>query len=40
MNIIENENKLKEEVLSLNNRINELQKMIKKLEIEVYNLYN
>ncbi len=40
MNIIENENKLKEEVLSLNNRINELQKMIKKLETEVYNLYN
>ena len=40
MNIIENENKLKEDVLSLNDRINELQKTIKKLETEVYNLYN
>ena len=40
---MKNDNKLKEkveEVLLLNNKINELQITIKKLESEVYNLYN
>ena len=40
MSIIENENKLKEEVALLNGKINELQNLINKLECEVYNLYN
>ena len=41
MNKLKNENKLKvEEVLLLNNKINELQITIKKLESEVNNLYN
>ena len=41
MNKMKNENKLKvEEVLLLNNKINELQITIKKLESEVNNLYN
>lgn len=40
MSIIENENKLKEEVLLLNGKINELQNVINKLESEVYNFYN
>jgi hypothetical protein len=40
MSIIENENKLKEEVVLLNGKINELQNAINKLECEVYNLYN
>ena len=41
MNKMKNENKLKvEEVLLLNNKINELQINIKKLESEVNNLYN
>lgn len=33
-------NDLKEEVHLLNNKINELQTIIKKLDTEVYNLYN
>ena len=40
---MKNEDKLKEikdEVLLLNNKINELQTIIKNLESEVYNLYN
>ena len=41
MNKMKNEYKLKvEEVLLLNNKINELQINIKKLESEVNNLYN
>ena len=40
MSIIENENKLKEEVLLLNGKINELQNLVNKLESEVYNFYN
>ena len=40
---MKNEDKLKEikdEVLLLNNKINELQTIIKNVESEVYNLYN
>lgn len=40
---MKNEDKLKEikdEVLLLNNKIDELQTIIKNLESEVYNLYN
>ena len=43
INTMKNENQLKEikeEVLLLNNKIKELQTTIKKLETEVYNLYN
>ena len=38
--IMENENKLKEEIHLLNNTINELQKKIEKFESDVNNLYN
>ena len=37
---IKNEKKFSEEIHLLKNKINELENIIKKLETEVYNLYN